>query len=228
VSESTAITTDEGLRHLLQTDALAVAETVTGKSYKEDDATQSLGFLMHIANGDAKRKALLERDDTTFSTSLSRYQRIISNYGFREVLRIPFEGRYGPDTFFIYWHDDGLLLKFDTFGWDQDESEPNVNGGKVHYCWRPNEDVNRWDLTNSGQMTDSGVWAGDHDCREALIFNLEQLRANGEFVKPWVGRHFLWLLHYMDTKDDGYDYKAITTERAAMLPVDVREVIGSV
>jgi hypothetical protein len=219
MGESTAITTDEGLRHLLQTDVLAVAETVTGKSYKEDEATQSLerycGFRLMV---DMVQKLQMETLNAKPYHIQHSVESLSANYFQLRVLH----------TFFIYWHDDGLLLKFDTFGWNQDEGEPNVNGGKVHYCWRPNEDVNRWDLTSSGQMTDSGVWAGNHDCREALIFNLEQLRANGEFVKPWVGRHFLWLLHYMDTKDEDYDYKAITIERAAMLPADVREVIGNV
>jgi hypothetical protein len=36
----------------------------------------------------------------------------------------------------------------------------------------------------------------------------------------------MWLLHYMDTKVKGYDYKAITADRIAMLPEDVRTAIS--
>jgi len=63
---------------------------------------------------------------------------------------------------------------------------------------------------------------GGGDCREALKYNIEQLELNGSFVKPWVERPFLWLLHYMDTKVEGYRYEKINAERIAMLPEEVR------
>lgn len=224
MSEKHSFQTDE-LTELLHSDGLAMAEKITGKSYKEDEGTQGLGFLFHMDINQRKRELLESRDDTTFSNTLNRYQRIITQYGFREVLHLPFEGNYGPDDFYVYWHDDGLLLSFDTFTWSSDK-EQTVNGGKVRYNWRPNEGLeNRWELTSSGHFQDS-VWSGDHDCREALIFNLEQLRANGEFINPWVDTPWLWMLHYMDTKIEGYDHKAITAERVAMLPDEVRRAIG--
>jgi hypothetical protein len=59
-----------------------------------------------------------------------------------------------------------------------------------------------------------------------LIFNLENLFANGEFVNPWPALPFMWLLHHGDTKIEGYDYKAITDERIALLPENVLEGMG--
>ena len=38
----------------------------------------------------------------------------------------------------------------------------------------------------------------------------------------------MWLLTYMDTEVDGYDYAAINARRIADLPADVRAAIGAV
>ena len=57
------------------------------------------------------------------------------------------------------------------------------------------------------------------------MFNLGRLAKHGTFVSPWVERPFLWLLNYMDTKTEGYDYKAINEARIAKLPEHVRTCI---
>jgi hypothetical protein len=63
------------------------------------------------------------------------------------------------------------------------------------------------------------------DCREAIRYYLGKMRETGTFLPVWENRPFLWLLHYMDTKDEGYDYKAITASRIAQLPEHVRNAI---
>jgi len=70
------------------------------------------------------------------------------------------------------------------------------------------------------------IWSGDHDCREAIKFNISQLKENGTFVKNWIKPPFLWLLHYMDTKVEGYDHEAITMERLKKLPEHVVEAMA--
>ena len=69
------------------------------------------------------------------------------------------------------------------------------------------------------------IWQGSHDCREAIKFNISQLSENGEFIKKWPKTPFLWLLHYMDTKTDGYDHKKITEGRLNKLPKYVIDCI---
>lgn len=71
------------------------------------------------------------------------------------------------------------------------------------------------------------VWVGDHDCREALKMNVTNLIHNGVFLAKWKKSPFLWLLHYMDTKTEGYDYEKINAERIAMLPEYVRNAINA-
>jgi len=69
------------------------------------------------------------------------------------------------------------------------------------------------------------IYGGYHDCREAIKFKINQLLDNGRFVKKWVERPHLWLLHYMDTKVDGYDSYQITKERISKLPKFVTDCI---
>jgi hypothetical protein len=219
---------DEQLDKLLAFDPLAAAEKVTGVDhYSESDETMGLGVLLAQGHNRAKDRALLERGDTTFSSSLARYVAVIEGAGFERVLELPFAGQSlgetRDETLNIFAHRDGLLLKFDTYG------GTSVNGGKVWYNWRPSDPENprRFDVTSSGHMRRDGVWVGDHDCREALLYNLGRMRSLGDFVNPWAERPFLWLLHYMDTKgEDGYDYGAINAERIAMLPEWVRLMLG--
>jgi len=70
------------------------------------------------------------------------------------------------------------------------------------------------------------VWQGDHDCREAVKNNISLLAENGTFLKKWLKLPFLWLVNYMETKKEGYDYEAISKSRLERLPVEVQKAIG--
>lgn len=214
---------DTELLGVLHTDPLGMAEEMTGISYKEDEDTQWIGFGVLQQKSKILELELAARGDTVFSNSLDRYESIIKDYGFELALDVPFTDPYdsADEHLFVYWHPYGLLLKFDTY------QGVRVNGGKVQYCWKPADPDARetWKLTSSGSYS-NGVWVGDHDCREALIFNLENLRKNGDFLNPWPTLPFMWLLHHGDTKVEGYDYEAITNERISFLTEHVRKGMG--
>ncbi len=117
------------LEEHLKFDGFDAAEKLTGRYYKDDDSTSDLGVALSIAANANKTKALIEADDTTYSDSLERYLRIVSEEGFKEVLRIPFQGDDNQETFFVFWHDDGLLLNFETYHGD------SINSGHVYFNW---------------------------------------------------------------------------------------------
>lgn len=240
--------TDGLLEEALKFDALASAEKITGKSYKDDKTTEQLGMVMHITAADAKRKILRTVDDTTLSHDAFDYLRIAKEEGFEIVLEEEFVSQEFADSLYVLWHPDGILLKFDTY-WNH----KTINGGHFWYNWRPKPGIERWRYTSSGHMVIENrqenssdeewsraekenrlVWVGDHDCREALRFHLRQLRENGEFVKPWVAAPFIWLTHYWDKSlvEDEQDYRAFgemadrkTLERFLKLPSQVREQV---
>jgi len=213
---------------MLAFDPIDTAERIMGRG--SDDATK-LGMLLAMDHGRKKLAMLESLDDTTFANTVERYLRITGEMGFEEVLRLPFKGRAwddGPapdEAMFILAHRDGLLLKFDTY------QTKDVNGASVYYNWQPNPGVDHWRVTSSGQYFDydadtgRGTWAGDHDAREALRHKIQRLRDNGRFLSRWKQRPFMWLLHHMDTKEEGYDHDAINAERIGRLPDWVRTMI---
>lgn len=221
--------TDRQLERLLRFDGLDTAERVTGKDYKSDEQTSFLGMALSMSNGEAKRTTLAELGDTTGFDTMERYVSVIEGAGYQRVLDEPFVDAYGvAQTYFIYAHPDGLLLAFDSYG-------ESLNGGKVYYNWIPaDRTIGR--LTSSGayQSTnpdktvmeaaaDELVWAGDHDCREALLFNMRRLRENGALLTRWVHRPFLWLKHH----GEGRDYKEANAACIAALPEWVRDMVGA-
>jgi hypothetical protein len=213
---------DELLKKLLNYDALDNAERITGKSYKEDPLTETIGFIDHVRSCAEKRETLELLDDTTFSNTLERYTRILREEGFEQVLCLPFTGRdEKPETFQVWFHPDGLLLKFDTYG------SGSINGGNFYFQIRLNSNSARIGMRCSSQMSrvDESAMIGDFDCREALRFHIRQLRSAGTLLAQWVEKPWLWLLHYMDTEDPNYNHKAITAERVALLPEHVRKAI---
>lgn len=217
---------DRDIAAVIAVDPLASAELFTGSTVEDS----SLGFMAGIAMIQGKastmRRLLRERGDVWDGMPVGEYRAVVEGYGFELALELPFShtdpwGKERAETLFIYAHPDGLLLKFDTY-----EGE-RVNSGNVYYCWEGELPAGEL-ITSSGHWLkpDYRVWAGDHDCREAVLFNLDRLRSHGSFVSPWPARPSLWLLNYSDTKQAGCDYAAINDERIAMLPDWVQNFIG--
>lgn len=253
-SESLAVeepTSASELEEILKFDPLDAAEKLTGKSYKEDDGTGALGFVLNMAHSGIKSKVLQEMGDSTLSNNLDRYLEIVKGIGFEIALELPFMAKSSYDRvprsekFFMMIHrEKGILLKFDTFCTD------SVNGGDFYYCWKPKPDIDRGIRSNvlsSGGLEsesdpdwrrnpkydksgapDDAYCSGSHDCREAIVHKIKQLTDNGTFLSPWPKdpTRFLWFLHHQDTKEDGYDYKEINEERIKMLPQWARDVIN--
>lgn len=214
----------EDFQRLLDTDALAEAEKITGRSYKEDPLTKALGFGMHIRLTETKREELALRDDTYYASPWTDTLRIYRDLGFEIVHSHRFPSSRQTvelDAFVVLWRLDGVLATAESYG-------DATNSSKIYYNWRPNEDLeSRWGITSSGgfhrESYDAGdeIWVGHHDVREAIRHKLARLESNGTFVVPWVARPFLWLLDYSQPKVEGFDYKKITGGVVATLPEHV-------
>lgn len=220
---------DETIKKILGRDALAETEELTGASYKESEFTMQLGLLNHLEATADKERAMLATGDTAFSCSLSYYMSVAESIGFKTVLEVPFttksawDERARNEKLFVLWRD-GILLVFDTYNTD------GVNGGNFYYNWQGSREKHFNVLSSGGPArNDLSIWVGHHDCREGLKFHIRQLEAHGRLLPKWVERPFMWLLHHGDTANNKpYDYKAINTERIALLPREVREAISPV
>jgi len=228
---------NDDLNDMLNFDPLHEAERITGKSYKEDEGTSGIGLLLQIAHSKSKNEILKSQGETTFSMEWGEWQRAIFNMGFIKVyqdtiLRPKFDNE--EDIRQVWFHEDGLLLKCDSFS-------GNRNSATVYYNWKPYKETlqDKCCYTSSGHYflpntetpysdeawqdaKDNGeiIWSGDHDAREALLFNMNQLRDHGEFVWPWAERPFLFFSN--ETKDG---YENVTEEIIAKLPEEIRKHI---
>lgn len=151
--------------------------------------------------------------DSTHQT-IPEFFEILADMGFREVLKLAIEDT--PDHFHVFWKA-GLLVALDTY-------MGSVNSGNCYFNYRgPVVAISGRSGSHALiQNTDQCVWRGDIDIRRALRHNLDAMARDGEFLEEWIEQPFLWLLHYMDTRVEGYDHNEITAERIAMLPEDVR------
>lgn len=210
---------------LLSYDALGEAEKCTGKSYKEDEGTVALGMFGMMVNHQRREQLLTEAGDTTFSMDTDPYFTLVLEEGFHCLRTIPFKDPHdgGDETMFIMWHpDDGLLLVWDTY-------HGKRNRADIYFNWTGRE-RGLWPIRASGCWTGDFdnkaaplTWVGHFDAREALLHHLTWFRANGVFLKQWMKRPFLWLLHYGDTHSKEYDHEAINAERIASLPAGVQQ-----
>jgi hypothetical protein len=208
------------LDDLLKYDSLAEAEKVTGKYSGASESTVLLGMALGYDKNKKLEAMLQSSDDTGFSETKMDYLAKLSRFGFEQIYEESFKEGGRDETLNAMFHFQySILLIFDTYN-------GNVNSGKFYYHWKPKGESFPYHITSSGGYVDmdNKIWSGNHDCREAVKHNINNLLEYGEFV-AWVQQPFIWFLHYGDTKTKDYDYKGLTRSRLAKLPEKVRQAI---
>ena len=120
---------DKGLKY----DALSEAEKITGKSYKEDEMTQGIGFMNHMVHVKNMSELLSSVDDTMFCETEDEYLRKVSDFGFEVLLKDEFETDRGKERFYVMFHREySILLCWDTFTGSR-------NSGNFYYNFSYNE-----------------------------------------------------------------------------------------
>ncbi len=187
---------NRNLGDMLKFDALDVAEQVTGKSYKEDKVTESLGVGLHLLHVQEKRQALEEAGDTHYSSSIEWYQMVATGLGFMTMYEETFKcktSKQEETKYICYRERGGILLVWDTY-------RGNANNSHFYYNWEPKPEVEHYEYTSSGSWVniegedELRVWAGNHHAIEALKFNLLGLEQTGKFITPYIEDPMLpWL-----------------------------------
>jgi hypothetical protein len=140
------------IKSVLNYDALSEAENLTGKSYKEDKATEAVAMLNHIKHGEKKRMMLNKLQDSNGHNTVDEYLKIVESIGFKTILTEKFYGSLcsAEETLYIMWHDEySILLKFDTF------NGTHVNSGNFYYNVSLNQDA-PFGITSSGSYVSNG------------------------------------------------------------------------
>ncbi len=209
---------NDNLDELLGFDPLQEAEIMTGRSYKHDIATSSIGLLLAVDNNQKKKELLKANEDSYYGMEFAEFVVLMDSMGFKSVASgfIP----NSEDEWFIDWKD-GILVVYDSF-------RGSLNGAKAFFNYLPASD-NSYRGGFSGTAVEGpngkNVWCGDFDAREGFKHRLDNYRDTGIFMKKWIRQPFLWLLHYGDTKVAGYDFDEINQQRIAMFPTEVQEAI---
>ena len=225
-----------------------------------------------IQHNRTKEKYLLSQGDTAFSNTLGYYLSVAIRLGFEIVAAFPFTRKpYTPrdeerhDTFYVLVdRTNAIVLAFDTYTWkgEDGKTQVDINGGKFYYAWKPNrsqEDGFPTGVLSSGGWESpsdkdwrrnrkdlgypkDGFWFGNHDCREALVFHINQLKEHGTFITPWPNngscqpfRAFVTESDYTELKDDSVlDLRDRTKrvgerhlERAKALPQWFHDLTGN-
>lgn len=180
-------------------------------------------------------------EDTHRGIGLDSLISILIRDGFRELYHESFfaVNHSENEHFFIFWHPkDCLLVRFDTYTYD--DEEPHLNSGDCHYC------VSIKDKEWFDKMFSSGVFSmhsggpiagpaglydmswprlrwGSFGLEFSLIESLAKMRRAGILCNPWPKNHniSLWLLHYGDTQGDPYDVDYINKKRILLFPEEV-------
>lgn len=209
----------------LQFDGLLAAEKLTGRSYKEDDATSWLGMGLMMQNNDHKERLLRENRDSFFRMTFAELLALYADLGFEEVYREWFTGSGGEETYVILWHPDGLLAHAESY------NGTSMNSTKVLYNYQHKDVYFGWPLKSSGSY-EGDVWIGDHDAREGIRHSLDAMRDEGEFLPVWIKRPWLSLCNYAESKSVYGDWRedmerrnAITELKISLLPEHVRAAI---
>jgi len=219
----------------LDFDPLLTAEQITGKSYKEDDETSSLGLVLHILHNKDKQKRLNESMDTYYSQKENGFMEVVADLGFKKVYSEDFDGNYVKDELAVWVLKEGVLLVTETFGWSS-EKERSINKASIYYNIEPLDgDPNSiYPCLQSGGFHKNPdgklIWVGNHDVREGLRFHVNQLRKYGRFVTPWFEQPHLHIFPYIikgPENDHRYHwYTDANNIRLKALPDDVKKMFG--
>ncbi len=225
------------LKRLQDVDAFALAEEVSGVSYKKETElgkkTAMLGLDYHLDLVKRRDDTVKKIDDTTFSGKLVDYIRVAQEEGFEKVLEIPFtksdewngKTRIIKEKYFIFFNKkDGILLAFDTYNGD------SVNGGSLYYNIILKEKASFNCLNSSSPCEINGVkfLTGHHDCRYGIRSIVNGLRENCNLLNNWLERPHLFLVHHGETSssyETGFDYAQLTNQKILKLPQHVQDAI---
>lgn len=179
----------------LKTDPLHAAEKVTGKSYKEDKATEALGFLMHMEHVEAKRKILSEAGDTHYSMSYADYVKVITRLGFEEQETRQFQYDRHRDTpvtlhACTYTHPLGAILTFTTYAWSGGREE-TINSANLYFNWRGNDKY---------RAAQEASWAAQEEARN--IENKEECERAYEAAFALYPPHLPYSGHFVNSNPD--------------------------
>lgn len=193
----------------LNFDAFAEAEKVTDNV--ED--RNKLALILQMKHSKQLHQRILQACDSTFSMTTEPYINVLKEEGFQQVHEEPFSD---TEKYYIFWHQDGLLLTMDTCNGQRNSATVYFNSQTDQY------------LPQCSGKPENGIFVGDFDARTAIRFRLNQLRSLGKFLNPWTSTPYMKLAHWSDwghtNLDDHIEF--VHNKRLNQLPQHIQTAIG--
>lgn len=223
---------------------LAALELVLGKRWDRFNDFENHLALMFQASYSREEKARYEMlNDTHFGMTWKEYEEILKGVKFEKVFSYIFDDCRDPEIKEEYaiWarRDKGFLLTAESY-----DNRRVINNTKLYFelstliDGREPDEVERIELDrlmkgSCGPCLDENrrevAQAMSYIAIEGLVGSLQMLEESRfQTNNPWQfpENQFLWLCDYTETKDKGYDSKAIAERKLAQLPEDVQAMIG--
>jgi hypothetical protein len=210
---------NDEIQEVLSFDSLHEAEKITGRNYKEDAGVAALGMILELQHREKRNAWLyLTRDTNSWNQTLEEYLAVLEEMKFQLIYTEDIADT--GDKLRIFWHS-GILLVTDSY-W----KDTKINSANAYFNYRgPCDGMFRCSHSWIKEVDGVNVFAASKDGREGLRFTLNKMLEVGEILPIWIERPFLWLLHYLDIKQEGYDYATMNESRIAKFPEEVRNAI---
>ena len=206
---------------LMHEDPLAIAEQLTGKSYKTDDGTAGLGMTLQLVKSDMLHKALAADADTdSYNQTYTEFRAVVTGLGFEPIYLQKFAGRSVEETYEVFWRA-GILLHMESYGGDR-----GVNTADIRFNLRVDPEKGTHDLRYSGGVcrVDYDILVAHMDVRQGLKATLEHIVHCGKVLEDWVERPWMWLNTYRDNEFRA-DHKEVVRKKVLEFPEHVRLAI---
>ena len=219
--------TEKVLRH----DSLYESEKILGNKHWSEfnEFEQAFSFLKFLDDNEKKKNHLQSIGDTYWGMSWDQFKNLIKQHGFVEALSYDFNhDKNEVDEAIIYYHLTKGLIIWATSYWNKKD----VNEGTLYGEIQANseEDCKTiWSWLSTGGCIDSDkmIYKTSQDVREGLFSRLVELESAGTFLSQWIKKdRFLWFVDYVESKQDGYNYKEITKEKISKCPKELQSIIG--
>ena len=223
------------IRSTMDFDPVAEAESMIGGPVDQTNVGVAISFSQDKAN--LMERLMTQTGDVHSRMSFDAYCEVVVGLGFALIYEQDFQGSSAPETFRVYWHSKGFLLKLESYNWgDQDR---HVNSANIYYNVKIEHSKRSkfWsECTSSGgyvvhnETTQEYIWAGHNDAREALRFTMEALSQH-EVLPVWVKAPHLWLITYEESRtQEGKpyshrDYDSFNRQKIDKFPTELRDML---
>jgi hypothetical protein len=170
----------EKVKDALEFDTIRTAEILGAELGLDKNQTDTFGLLLHINKSKRTEALLKENCDSYFGQTPQYFLNLLHELKFKKVYEEKFRSYDNVDEiYYIFYHDDGLLLDFETY------HSNRINSADFFFNWQPKREEYHSPSGVSGGWIEGHVFIGSKDVREGLRLSLDEMRTDGKFLNPW-------------------------------------------